>query len=179
VNLLLGFGSEHTSGSGLDDPNAPAGVALMGSTSALWASVVPIKATPAGALGSSKLDPEVCSDPKPRRRFTATYKLRILQQADSCTEPGQMGAFLRKEGIYSSNLTTWRRQREKGILDSLTPKKRGRKEIEKNPLSETVARLQKDNQHLMEKLNKAKAIIEVQKKISEILGLSTPNKGDI
>jgi hypothetical protein len=90
-----------------------------------------------------------------------------------------MGAFLRKEGIYSSNLTTWRRQREKGILDSLTPKKRGRKEIEKNPLSETVARLQKDNQHLMEKLNKAKAIIEVQKKISEILGLSTPNKGDI
>ena len=90
-----------------------------------------------------------------------------------------MGAFLRKEGIYSSNLTTWRRQLEKGILDSLTPKKRGRKEIEKNPLSETVARLQKDNQLLMEKLNKAKAIIEVQKKISEILGLSTPNKGDI
>ena len=78
-----------------------------------------------------------------------------------------------------SNLTTWRRQREKGILDSLTPKKRGRKEIEKNPLSETVARLQKDNQLLMEKLNKAKAIIEVQKKISEILGLSTPNEGDI
>lgn len=153
--------------------------ALMGTTDAHRADVLPIKATPAGALGSSKPDPEVCSDPKPRRRFTATYKLRILQQADSCTEPGQMGAFLRKEGIYSSNLTTWRRQREKGILDSLTPKKRGRKEIEKNPLSETVARLQKDNQHLMEKLNKAKAIIEVQKKISEILGLSTPNKGDI
>jgi transposase len=86
---------------------------------------------------------------------------------------------LRKEGIYSSNLTAWRRQRAKGILNGLTPKKRGRKEIEKNPLAETVARLQKDNQLLMEKLNKAKAIIEVQKKISEILGLSTPNEGDI
>jgi transposase len=152
---------------------------LMGTTNARRADVVPIKVAPAGASVSAKPDPEVCSDPKPRRRFTASYKLRILQQADSCTEPSQMGAFLRKEGIYSSNLTTWRRQREKGILDSLTPKKRGRKEIEKNPLSETVARLQKDNQHLMEKLNKAKAIIEVQKKISEILGLSPLDEGDI
>ena len=151
----------------------------MGTTDAHRADVLPIKATPAGALRSSKPDPEVCSDPKPRRRFTAAYKLRILQQADACTEPGQIGALLRKEGIYSSNLTTWRKQREKGILDSLTPKKRGRKEMEKNPLSETVARLQKDNQRLMEKLNKAQAIIEVQKKISEILGLSPLNEGDI
>ena len=151
----------------------------MGSTSALSASVLPIKVAPAGASVSFKPDPEVSSEPKPRRRFTATYKLRVLQQADACTEPGQVGALLRKEGIYSSNLTAWRRQRAKGILNGLTPKKRGRKEIEKNPLAETVARLQKDNQLLMEKLNKAKAIIEVQKKISEILGLSTPNEGDI
>ncbi len=153
--------------------------ALMGTTDAHRADVLPIKATPAGASVSPKPDPEVCSEPKPRRRFTAAYKLRILQQADSCTEPGQIGALLRKEGIYSSNLTTWRKQREKGILDSLTPKKRGRKEMGKNPLSETVARLQKDNQRLMEKLNKAQAIIEVQKKISEILGLSPLNEGDI
>jgi len=152
---------------------------LMGSTGALRADVLPIKVAPAGASVSLKPDPEVSSEPKPRRRFTATYKLRVLQQADACTEPGQVGALLRKEGIYSSNLTAWRRQRAKGILNGLTPKKRGRKEIEKNPLSETVARLQKDNQLLMEKLNKAKAIIEVQKKISEILGLSTPNEGDI
>lgn len=153
--------------------------ALMGTTNAHRADVVPIKATPAGASVSPKPDPEVRSDKKPRRRFTASYKLRILQQADSCTEPGQIGALLRKEGIYSSNLTTWRKQREKGILDSLTPKKRGRKEMKKNPLSETVARLQKDNQRLMEKLNKATMIIEVQKKISEILGLSPLNEGDI
>ena len=152
---------------------------LMGMTDAHRADVVPIKVAPAGASVSSKPDPEVSSEPKPRRRFTAAYKLRILQQADACTESGQIGALLRKEGIYSSNLTTWRKQREKGILDSLTPKKRGRKEMEKNPLSETVARLQKDNQRLMEKLNKAKMIIEVQKKISEILGLSPLNEGDI
>ena len=138
--------------------------ALMGMTDAHRADVLPIKATPAGASVSSKPDPEVRSDQRPRRRFTATYKLRVLQQAEACTEPGQIGTLLRKEGLYSSNLTTWRKQREQDILDSLTPKKRGRKEIEKNPLSETVARLQKDNQHLMEKLNKAKAIIEVQKK---------------
>ncbi len=152
---------------------------LMGSTEALRADVLPIKVAPAGASVSLNPDPEVSSEPKPRRRFTAAYKLRILQQADACIEPGQIGALLRKEGIYSSNLTTWRMQREKGILDSLTPKKRGRKEMEKNPLSETVAKLQKENQRLKNKLNKAEMIIEVQKKISEILGLSPQNKGDI
>ncbi len=151
---------------------------LMGSTEALKADVLPIKVAPAGALESSRPNPEVCADPKARRRFTAAYKLRILQQSDSFTEPGQMGAFLRKEGIYSSNLRTWRRQREKGILDSLTPKKRGRKEMDKNPLSETVAKLQKENQRLMGQLDKAQAIIEVQKKISEILGLSLLNEGN-
>jgi hypothetical protein len=90
-----------------------------------------------------------------------------------------MGALLRREGIYSSNLTTWRKQREKGILDSLAPKKRGRKQMEKNPLSDAVAKLQKENQRLKDKLNKAEMIIEVQKKISEILGLSPLNEGDI
>ena len=77
--------------------------ALMGTTDAHRADVLPIKAAPAGASVSPKPDPKVCSEPKPRRRFTAAYKLRILQQADSCTEPGQIGALLRKEGIYSSN----------------------------------------------------------------------------
>jgi transposase-like protein len=152
---------------------------LMGSTGALRADVLPIKVAPAGASESPKPDPEVCSGSKPRRRFTAAYKLRILQKADACTEPGQIGALLRREGIYSSNLTTWRKQREKGILDSLAPKKRGRKQMEKNPLSDVVAKLQKENQRLKDKLNKAEMIIEVQKKISEILGLSPLNEGDI
>ena len=75
-------------------------------------------------------DPEV-PEKKTRRKFTAAFKLRILQQADQCAQPGEIGALLRREGLYSSHLTTWRRQREDGILQSLKPKKRGRK---KNPL---------------------------------------------
>jgi hypothetical protein len=73
-------------------------------------------------LISSAPDPEV-SEKKPRRTFTAKYKLRILAEADACTQSGQMGALLRREGLYSSNLTTWRQQREKGILLAMTPKK--------------------------------------------------------
>lgn len=108
---------------------------------------------------------------KRRRKFTAKYKLEILERADSCTKPGQLGALLRREGLYSSNLTCWRRQREKGILKALKPKKRGRKQIEKNPLSQRVASLERDNKKLKHKLQQAEKIIEVQKKISEILGI--------
>lgn len=116
-------------------------------------------------------DPEVPEN-KPRRNFTAKYKLEILQQADACNKPGQLGALLRREGLYSSNLTTWRRQREEGQLDALSPKKRGRKEKGKNPLSRRVAELERENERLKRKLKKAEIIIDVQKKISEILGIS-------
>jgi len=115
-------------------------------------------------------DPEV-PEAKARRRFTARYKLRILQEADRCPEPGQLGVLLRREGLYSSNLTTWRRQRSEGILDSLSPKKRGRKAKEKNPLAERVGQLERENQRLRHKLKQAETIIEVQKKISQLLGI--------
>jgi transposase len=124
-------------------------------------------------------DPEVLEN-KPRRKFTAKYKLDILRKADSCTEPGQIGTLLRREGLYSSNLTTWRRQRDQGLLDVMSPKKRGRKKQKINPLSQEVARLQKDNERLKNKLKQAETIIEVQKKISEILGTAqNPNEGSI
>jgi transposase-like protein len=116
-------------------------------------------------------DPEV-PEKKPRRKFTAQYKLRILAEADTCKEPGQMGALLRREGLYSSNLTTWRKQRDKGLLDVMSPKKRGRKEKEKNPLAPRVARLERENERLRKKLKQAEIIIDVQKKISQILGIS-------
>jgi transposase len=115
-------------------------------------------------------DPEV-PEAKARRRFTAQYKLRILEEADTCTEPGQLGVLLRREGLYSSNLTTWRRQRSEGILDSLSPKKRGRKAKEKNPLAERAGELERENQRLRHKLKQAETIIEVQKKISQLLGI--------
>jgi transposase len=115
-------------------------------------------------------DPEV-PEKKPRRKFTAKYKLQILKEADACTEPGQLGALLRSKGLYSSNLTTWRRQRDEGLLDALSPKKRGRKEKEKNPLAPRVAELERETKRLTRKLKRAEAIIEFQKKISEILGI--------
>jgi transposase-like protein len=116
-------------------------------------------------------DPEV-PEQKPRRNFTVGYKLRILQQADSCVEPGQIGQLLRREGLYSSNLTTWRKQRDHGLLHAMAPKKRGRKNKEKNPLASRVAQLEKQNQRLEQKLRRAELIIEAQKKISEILGIT-------
>jgi transposase len=107
-----------------------------------------------------------------RRRFTAAYKRQVLTAADACTEPGQMGALLRREGLYSSHLTTWRRQREQGVLEALTPKKRGRKARARDSLAQRVAELQRENAHLNQKLKQAETIIEVQKKVSELLGIS-------
>ena len=84
----------------------------------------------------------------------------MLQEADSCTEPGQIGALLRDEGLYYSNLRTWRRQRETGQLAALFPKKRGRKE---DPMARENARLKRENEKLKAKLDKAEIIIDVQK----------------
>ena len=107
--------------------------------------------------------PEVAEKPV-RRRFSAEYKLRILAEADACTEPGQSGELLRREGLYSTHLSTWRRQRDEGVLAGLTPKRRGRKAKPKNPLADEVARLQRENERLKTKLHQAELIIDVQKK---------------
>ena len=111
-------------------------------------------------------DPEVV--PFGRRRvFTRAYKLRIISQADRCSQAGEIGAMLRSEGLYSSHLTTWRRQRDSGEFGS---KKRGKKAANL-PVRE-LARLRAENERLREQLEKAEAIIEVQKKVSDLLGLS-------
>lgn len=115
-------------------------------------------------------DPEV-AEKTPRRRFTARFKLRILQQADKCNEPGQIGALLRREGLYSSHLTVWRRQRENGQLEALKPKTRGRKVNPDRPMAKRIAQLENEIQQLKHKLKQAEIIIDVQKKISEILGI--------
>lgn len=116
-------------------------------------------------------DPEV-PEKKPRRKHTAKYKLHILEEADGCTQPGEIGSLLRREGLYSSNLTTWRRQRAKGQLQGLGPKKRGRKEKEINPLAKRVSELERENMRIQQKLRKAELIIDAQKKIAEILGIA-------
>ena len=103
-------------------------------------------------------DPEV-NEKKSRRNFTASYKLRILQKADLCTKSGQIGRLLRREGLYSSHLTNWRRARDNGLLKAMTPRKRGRKLKEKNPLTGEVALLQKEKRRLEHKLKQANLII--------------------
>jgi len=133
-------------------------------------------AAPEGAgAGNGQPIPDPAVPEKPvRRRFTAEYKLRILREADHSTGPGQLGALLRREGLYSSHLTTWRKQREEGTLAGLTPKRRGRKA---NPDAALIAeneRLKRQTERLAEKLRQAETIIEVQKKLSEILGIPLP-----
>lgn len=114
-------------------------------------------------------DPEV-SVKAARRRFTAADKLRILTLADACTVPGSLGALLRKEGLYSSNLTTWRRQRAAGTLSALTPKPRGRKASDRDPLRRENAQLRQENERLTRRLRQAELIIDVQKKVSQMFG---------
>ena len=121
--------------------------------------------------------PEVLEKPV-RRRFTVEYKAKILAEADACTESGMLGELLRREGLYSSLLSTWRRQREEGALAGLTPKRRGRKAKPRNPLADEVARLQRENQRLKEQLRQAELIINVQKKVSEMLNIPLKNLDD-
>ena len=121
-------------------------------------------------------DPEVPAQ-KVRRKLTAQYKLRILAEADRCENSRQVGQLLRRQGLYSSSLTRWRRLRDQGVLDAMAPKTRGRKPVEKNPLACQLNKLQKENQLLRKRLWQAERIIEVQKKISQILesGLDLQN----
>jgi len=122
-------------------------------------------------------NPEVPEKAK-RRRFDAAYKLRILEEAERCSEPGQLGELLRREGLYSSHLTTWRKQRDEGALQGLGPRKRGRKPKRKDPIALEVERLRRENQRLSERLRQAETIIEVQKKVSEMLGVPPTSQND-
>jgi transposase len=118
-------------------------------------------------------DPEVVASAK-RRTFTAEYKLRILAEADAAAaQPGAIGALQRREGLYSSHLVTWRREREVGILKGLTPHKRGPKS-KRNPQEEEMQKLRRENQRLTEQLRKAEIVIDVQKKVGALLGWPLP-----
>lgn len=127
-------------------------------------------------LNESSRPPRSLSDPDPevpekarRRTFTATYKIKILTEADQCNEPGDIGALLRREGLYSSLLSKWREQREAGVLVGLTPKKRGQKPRPVDRQAQRVSELERENTHLRKELEKAQTIIDVQKKLSQLL----------
>jgi transposase len=118
-------------------------------------------------------DPEVAAKPK-RRRFTADYKRSMVEQAEAGQDAGAIGSLLRREGLYSSHLSTWRRQARQGELAALTPKKRGRK-ITVSPLLEENRKLIATNARLQKRLENAELIIDVQKKLAALLGRPIPD----
>jgi transposase-like protein len=123
-----------------------------------------IVAAPASAL------PELSDRPR-RRTFTAKDKLRILADIDRAAETRGIGAILRREGLYSSTLSEWRRQRDAGAFSALAPGKRGPRTAEPNPLSAEVAALQRNNARLTQRLARAEAVIDIQKKVAALLGI--------
>lgn len=136
-------------------------------SSAVGKTVAPPPAAP------GRPDPEVVADAR-RRTFTAEYKLRILAEADAAAaHPGAIGALQRREGLYSSHLVTWRRERREGMLKGLTPQRRGPKS-KRNPQEDEMQKLRRENQRLTEELRKAEIIIDVQKKVGTLLGWSLP-----
>ena len=127
--------------------------------------VFPAGAPPAGAA------PEVEVVAKAeRRRFTAEYKRRIVREADRCTKPGEIGALLRREGLYSSLLTTWRAARDRGELEGLSAKKRGPKVVPPDPRDKKIAEQEREITRWKKRAERAEALVDVQKKVAALLG---------
>src|SRR5712691_2373268 len=132
-----------------------------GTEGARRATGVSADAPVSGGVGQTPPDPEVSDRPK-RRRFTAEYKRKILKQADACTRPGELGALLRREGVYSSSLGAWRAARERGEIDGLAPKKRGPKTQLPDPRDRELAAKDREIARLSARAARAEALIEVQ-----------------
>ena len=113
-----------------------------------------------------------------RRRFTAEYRLRILEEADRCAGDGEVGQLLRREGLYSSHLANWRKARRDGALRGLRSKKRGAKPKESNPLEPKVRELEAKVARLEQDLHKAHTILDVQEKVAGLLGFSLEDGKD-
>ncbi len=116
---------------------------------------------------------EVVAKPE-RRRFTAEYKRRILRAADACRQPGEVAALLRREGLYSSHLAAWRAARRRGELTALAPKARGPKPTRPDPRDRTIAELKRELARVTARAERAEALVELQKKVSDLLGVTLP-----
>jgi transposase-like protein len=125
--------------------------------------------------GKGVPDPEVVARPK-RRRFTAEYKLRILREADACKQPGEMGALLRREGLYSSHLVQWRRQREQAAHTQLKSRKRGPKAKARDP---RLKQLERENARLQRRLKRVALLLDIQKKVGALMGIPLKNLDDV
>jgi transposase len=136
-----------------------------------WVTGGPYSISAGAGAPPAPPDPEVVAKPK-RRRFTAEYRLRILEEAERCTAPGEVGRLLRREGLYSSHLTSWRKARRDGALRGLASKKRGAKPKASNPLEPKVRELEAKVTRLEKELHKAHTILDVQEKVAGLLGFS-------
>ena len=125
----------------------------------------------------ARANPEVVARPR-RRQFTAQYRLRILEEADRCTAPGEVGRLLRREGLYSSHLTAWRKARRKGSLQGLASNQRGAKPAMRNPLEVTVHELETKVVRLEKELHTAHTILDVQSKVAGLLGFNLKDGKD-
>jgi transposase-like protein len=123
-----------------------------------------------GAAAGEDPSPEVPERPR-RRHFSAEYKVRIVEEAEACTEPGEIGALLRREGLWSSSLSRWRRQYRAGALKSLKERKRGRRASAGGALARENRELKRKVTRLEGRLKRAEKLLEIQKKVSEILGV--------
>lgn len=129
-------------------------------------------------LSAAVIAPEVeVTEKAARRRFSAEYKRRILKEAEACGT-GEIGALLRREGLYSSHLTVWRAARERGEIAGLAPKKRGPKVIPLDPRDRKIVELERETRRLQARLERAEALVDLQKKVSLILGIALPESDE-
>ena len=156
----------------LSDSLIPSPPASSGSVGSEGEQSEPERATEPDDGGATP-DPEVVQRPV-RRHFTAAYKQRILNEVDAAADTRTIGRILRREGLYSSHLASWRKTREQSQRTALEPKKRGPKATAKNPLQAENAKLTRENARLNKKLRRAELIIDLQKKVSQILGITLP-----
>ena len=120
---------------------------------------------------------EVLEKPQ-RRRFSVEYKRRIVREADRCQKPGEVGALLRREGLYSSHLSSWRAARDRGELGGSGTRKRGPEAKAPDPSAKRIAKLEQENRQLRKRAERAEGLVEVQKKLSELLGIDLPRNDE-
>ena len=137
--------------------------------------VFPAGASANGAEAPLDTETEVVAKAQ-RRRFTAEYKRRIVREADRCTTPGAIGALLRREGLYSSHLATWRAARDRGELEGLAPKRRGPKVVTPDPRDKKIAEQEREIGKWRKRAERAEALVEVQKKVAALLGTPLDNE---
>jgi len=143
------------------------------------AEAVEERSDEAGSAAAAPPPPDSEVEAKPRRRrFSAAYRLRVLEEADRCQSPGEVGRLLRREGLYSSHLSQWRKARREGSLAALAPKRRGAKPSARNPLEPTVRQLEAKVKRLEAELEKAHTILGVQEKVAGLLGFSLDDGKD-